>query len=217
VLTNVQDITVYTSKENVTGVELNNVVQFRAGRLSILDSNVGLSLGGRDSITFETLYIRANSPIVINPLDGSAVDLDHTNFMDTYLNEVGKDDPVIFVQHDVILQEIKFSGYQAWVGGTHGFMWTSGNPAWSTTLRFESVRHEQAGPGAWSWLIAARLQHFVCDSCRAARQVSGWSLHDVSFVTIRDSTYDGDPGGTTYSFSGTDTVVLSNNITFERP
>jgi hypothetical protein len=121
------------------------------------DGSIALRLRGREATEVSDFYAYADRPIVIdkNPNVGSAhgIDSDHTHFHNLYLFANGH--PCVLLASGLNLTQMSFGGYQAWVGGTHGFQWLdTGSQQISASLHFQNVRVEQGtDPAASSFYI----------------------------------------------------------------
>lgn len=121
------------------------------------DGSTGLRLRGREATGVSDFYAYADRPIAIdkNPNVDSVhgIDSDHTHFHNLYLFAGGH--PCIELASGLNLTQMSFGGYQAWVGGTHGFHWLdTGSRQVSTHLHFSNVRLEQGtDPQAYCFFI----------------------------------------------------------------
>jgi hypothetical protein len=124
----------------------------------------------RDTSSFKNLNVFADRPIVISPdPDASIIGIDHFNFHNCYLGNVfGSAYPLIEIEEGVIVTQLTFTGYQAWVGGAGGFKWVDTTTAAACNqLTFENVRYESNNDPNNAYMIeinrsgaAGNLQNF---------------------------------------------------------
>lgn len=104
-----------------------------------------LHILSRDTSSFKNLNVFADRPIRISPdPDASIIGIDHFNFHNCYLGNVfGSAYPLIEIDDGVIVTQLTFTGYQAWVGGAGGFKWVDTTTAAACNqITFENVRYE---------------------------------------------------------------------------
>ena len=121
------------------------------------DGSIALRLRGREATEVSDFYAYADRPIVVdknpNVSPGNGIDSDHTHFHNLYLFAAGH--PCVTLASGLNLTQMSFGGYQAWVGGTHGFHWVdTASQQVSAHLHFQNVRLEQGtDPQACSFFI----------------------------------------------------------------
>jgi len=114
---------------------------------------------GRDSTTVNRLNVFADKPIRISPIPAphvaAGIGIDHFHFSDCYLGNTTSANPIVTVDDGVILSDVTFDGYQAWVGGSDGFYWNdTTSSAVSFGLTLANVRWEQSfSSGGWAVYI----------------------------------------------------------------
>lgn len=104
-------------------------------------SSVGLQTNGRQTSSFHDLRIFTDIPINILPNPNSGLAADHFHFWNLYLSPA---DIRPSVQAGAMLfTNTTFDGFQAWVGGSHGFYYNAPtSPGRGTNLSFYNVRTE---------------------------------------------------------------------------
>jgi hypothetical protein len=104
-------------------------------------NSVGLQTNGRQTSSFHDLRNFANIPIDIQPNPNSALAADHFHFWNLYLSPA--DTQPAIRAGNMLFTNTTFDGFQAWVGGTHGFYYNALSSAGrGTNLSFYNVRTE---------------------------------------------------------------------------
>ncbi|HRI02024.1 MAG TPA: hypothetical protein PK006_13315 [Saprospiraceae bacterium] len=159
-------------------------------------SGTGIIIRGRECISIRDMMIYANKPIEVqkNPNKQNPIDADHFCFNNLYLGAFLN--PVIEIMEDVHLMHMTFDGFQAWVGGTHGFKWVDANensrPYASLNLRLDNVKWEQANLQQNPTFIQIELnkpalQNLVIQNIYGGLNTKGLSFRKVSNISINDS------------------------------
>lgn len=136
----------------------------RFGTANTHDS-IGLLSQGRDACSFRDFNIAADYPIVIeqNPTATRTIveDADHFNFHNMYLQPYGSKsansgNPSIYFKDGVNISNMSWTGYQAYVGGSHGVYWYDTTSSVSSyAICFENARIEQTvDSNSWMFFIS---------------------------------------------------------------
>lgn len=184
-------------------------------------------------------YIDADRPLVIDQIPAahgggpSAEAIDHFNFHNMLLNG-GTLYPVVTVKSGVVLTQVSFTGYQAWVGGTDGFNWIdTTSTAQSNGLVFENVRVETSSdPTKYAFNIQMNLglQDLLFKSGQIGTR-NGYSLHRVTCVSWHntfyslgtgvglsvDATVSGMVGLNTFWQTGSTSVLTGQRLIYSSP
>jgi hypothetical protein len=121
---------------------------------------------GRELCACSEWYAFADRPIVIDnipaPHPAANIGCDHHNFHNMYLGcGAASGYHVVEVLDGVLLTSLSFTGYQAWIGGEHGFYWNdTTSTAVSSDITFNNVRFEQ-GVDATKYLYYISHNHEV--------------------------------------------------------
>ncbi|MBX3601718.1 MAG: hypothetical protein KF863_13920 [Rubrivivax sp.] len=159
--------------------------------------SIALHMLGREATDISNFYAYADRPILLdrNPnMSGrQAIDCDHAHFCNLYL--YATQHPCIEAVSGLNLTNATFDGYQAWVGGTHGFYWAdSASTSVSVNLRFANVRLEQGvDRGAYSFYIArsANMAMLSFLNIRNDPGRRGWFLRNCSDVRLESTVHEG--------------------------
>jgi hypothetical protein len=111
--------------------------------------SIFLHILGRDATAIRGLNVFADKPIRASPIPAphvaAGIGIDNFTFTDCYLGNVTSLFPLITFDDGVIISNVTFDGYQAWVGGSAGFYWDSPTATQSSlNLSINNVRWEQA-------------------------------------------------------------------------
>jgi hypothetical protein len=103
---------------------------------------------GREQGAISNIYAEADKPLVIDPIPAphfaANIGIDHHNFHNMYLVGVTSTYPVVTMGTGLLLTQVNFTGYQAWIGGSDGLNWVdTTSTAPSNGLIIENVRLEQ--------------------------------------------------------------------------
>jgi hypothetical protein len=156
---------------------------------------------GRELAVFEGITLFADKPIYLNgPAPGhtgSGIGIDQHAFRDIYLCNLVSDNPLITIESGTVVSQLKFTGYLALVGGTHGIYFADGlNAATCNGLTIEDVRFEQ-GRSSISYMIYistnTALQELVINRGQGGDR-RGFYLRNVQGVTISDFWYENATG-----------------------
>lgn len=215
---------IYTFLQNNVGVYAHDQTEFllRDVRIAMFGpGSVGLDLRTRDSVSVDNVTVFADRPVELGGAGNVAV-FDHTNFNNCYFVELGLDSPIVWINPDTVVQDLTFTGYQAWVGGTYGLHWgpASAQRGKSNRIHIQNMRREQAAAGGASIYIERsaydHLDHFICAACNFAYESDGLSLSGVYYPTVTSSTYDGAPGKK-FATLGQDAIFYQQqNVVVER-
>ena len=104
---------------------------------------------GRELCSNRDWYIFADNPILLDsipaPHVAANIGCDHHNFHNMYLVcGAASGNSIVEVADGLLLTSLSFTGYQAWIGGEHGFYWNdTTSTAVSSDIAFNNVRFEQ--------------------------------------------------------------------------
>lgn len=188
------------------------------------NTSIFLHVLGRDSTTVRSLNVFADRPIRVSPIPAphvaSGIGIDHFHFSDCYLGNTTSANPLITVDDGVILSDVTFDGYQAWVGGSDGFYW---NDTTSTAISFgltiANARWEQpASSGGYAVYInrtgAGEAQQVTLRNITAGLENGVW-LRKCLYFVLENFAYAGSNTAAdinnTNSF-GQINLVASNNL-----
>jgi hypothetical protein len=124
------------------------------------NGSIFLHVLGRDSTIVNQLNAFADKPIRISPIPAphvaAGIGIDHFHFSDCYIGNTTSANPLITIDDGVILSDVTFDGYQAWVGGSHGLYWDdTTSTAVSFGLTVANARWEQPfSSGGWAVYIS---------------------------------------------------------------
>ena len=110
------------------------------------NSSIFLGIYGREAGSVSDIYAKTNRPLVIGPIpaphSASGIGIDHFNFHNIYF--IADSNPVVEMLTGLLLTQVSFTGFQAWVGGTYGLYWNDTTTATiSNGLVLENIRFEQ--------------------------------------------------------------------------
>lgn len=107
-----------------------------------------IKTNGRQTSSFHDIRGFCDLPIDIQPNPNSGLAADHFHFWNLYLSPA--DTQPAIRAGDLLFTNTTFDGFQAWVGGTHGFYYNAPTAGRGTNLSFYNVRTENnaANPGA---------------------------------------------------------------------
>lgn len=181
------------------------------------NTSIGLHIKGREFGHIRNLWIVADRPILVGENPNNSIDLDHHDFIDSYL--IANANPNIEFSTGIHIGNIKFGGAQAWVLGTHGFYWNDTTSATNDNqLIFENVRTEQGTSAAAYSIYIAHNTVLQTVSFRNSRFESGRNgiyLRNVRQATLDTVTYEGGSGKTAIDMTGiTNSVLMLNNVVF---
>jgi hypothetical protein len=159
--------------------------------------SIALHMQGREASDVSNFYAYADRPLLLdrNPnMSGRLViDSDHAHFSNLYLYATTY--PCIEAVSGLNLTNATFDGYQAWVGGTHGFYWNdTATTTVSVNLRFENVRLEQGvDRNAYSFHIvrAATMAMLSFVNIRTDPLRRGWLLRKCDDVRFDSTVHEG--------------------------
>lgn len=173
---------------------------------SVAKDCIGLQFRGRQAHDVSHYLIAADKPISIEDNPNSIIDIDHYHFTNGYL--IADSNPHVTVASGVNLSNVTFDGYQAWVGGTHGFYWVDTTSSQvSQSLVLKNIRWEQ-GTSATADQIHIEhntgLQGLVVENVYGGTDRDGPYLRKVTDVVLNG-----------YQYVGTG-VALDANATVKR-
>jgi hypothetical protein len=187
-----------------TALRTKDVVEFLCHNVNIgpwtgNDNSIGWEVRGREAYSVNNVNINADFPLRIKANDQNPNnDLDHADFHDFQaIPTNGVVAPCIEIDDGIQLQEVSFTGYQPWVGGSYGLLWNdASSTGLSTGLRIDNLRTEQAtDPDGYSIRIdktgGAQLQHLVINGNLLSGDMNGIYLRNVQRVSLRDTNYGG--------------------------
>ena len=213
-----RDMYIYSSQQGTTAIRVDDVEMFDITNVTLrLDVGTGLHLHGRDSITVRDVSSFADKPLTIGPYAGY---FDHVNFHNFYAIEYGLDDPIVYIHPQTGIQGLTFTGFQAWVGGSHGLHWGERPDDFgrSSSIRIENMHREQSAGTGQSIYINKRahnhVDHVTCVNCWFAYESDGVYMRGVKVPSVTHSTYDGAPGREFIDVGGSPYVVA--NVVNER-
>jgi hypothetical protein len=160
-----------------------------------------LHILGRDTSAVRGLNVFADKPIRVSPIPAphvaSGIGIDHFHFSDCYLGNTTSSNPIITFDDGVIITSVTFDGYQAWVGGSHGFYWDSPTASGSSlNLSINNVRWEQPFSGGYiaylnpaSGIVDVSFNN--CYSSDGGIAAKGYYLRNVSQFAFRSVFYAG--------------------------
>jgi hypothetical protein len=161
-----------------------------------------LHILGRDSTAIRGLNVFADKPIRVSPIPAphvaAGIGIDHFHFSDCYLGNTTSANPLITFDDAVIITNVTFDGYQAWVGGSHGFYWNSPTATQaSLNLSINNVRWEQAISGGYLAYVSATsgLAALSFTNCYSGDGTSvgakGYFLRSIEQFAFRSVFYAG--------------------------
>lgn len=160
-----------------------------------------LHILGRDTSAVRGLNVFADKPIRVSPIPAphvaSGIGIDHFHFSDCYLGNVTSANPIITFDDGVIISSVTFDGYQAWVGGSHGFYWDSPTVSQSSlNLSINNVRWEQQVSGGYLAYINSAsgivdVSFANCYSSDHSVAAKGYYLRNTAQFAFRSVFYGG--------------------------
>lgn len=159
-----------------------------------------LHILGRDTTSFRKLLAFADKPIRISPIPAphvaANIGIDHFHFQDCYLGNSISANPLITIDDDVLVSDVTFDGYQAWVGGSHGLYWNdTSSTQISYALTLNNVRHEQLiGTTGWAVYInrtGATLQNLNIKNMQCTTEGNGVYLRQTLYSVLDNVIYPG--------------------------
>jgi hypothetical protein len=165
-----------------------------------------LHILGRDTSAVRGLNVFADKPIRVSPIPAPHVALgigiDHFHFSDCYLGNVTSANPLVTFDDGVIVSNVTFDGYQAWVGGSHGLYWNApaATGVASLNLSINNVRWEQAISGGYVAYVApgpgiVDVSFTNCYSSDHAVSAKGYYLRNTAQFAFRSVFYTGNSVG----------------------
>lgn len=148
-----------------TAIKLVNVVQCIVENIQTIfphwfgNGSTFLHILGRDTSVIRGLNVFADKPVRASPIPlphvASGIGMDHFCFTDCYLGNVTSANPIITFDDGLMVSNVTFDGYQAWVGGSYGFYYDapSAAAADSLNLSINNVRWEQAVSGGYAFYM----------------------------------------------------------------
>ncbi len=159
--------------------------------------SIGLEVRGREAGLIQNLHIHADRPLVIGKNDSNPNnDLDHFHFTDLYLLvSESVQEPCIYIQDGVDMQNIIFDGFQAWVLGSYGLYWkdTMTNSV-SLAIAIKNVRTEQGtDPDGYTLHIERNhpIQDLLVENVVADNTQRGFYFRNINRLTLRHVLHNG--------------------------
>lgn len=150
-------------------------------------SSKGLYTKGREALAVRNFFCYADKPIVIgpHPNGGTQISADHFNLHNCYLGAA--QNPIITVEDGSVVNQLSFTGYQAWVGGYGGLYWVSS--AGANGVLLENVRYENAtDTSKYAVRIEAPMQGLMVRGGQIGG-CNGFYLRNVREATFDTFTY----------------------------
>lgn len=179
-------------------------------------TSIGIHVKGREAGVFNNVWSVADRPLLIGVNPNSAIDIDHHNFHNFQM--IGNGNPLVEIASDVALTNVSFTGYQAWVLGTHGLYWVDTTTAANGyQLVLENVRREQAESAT---AYGVRIEHNNALQSLSMRNCV-WDptqeclyLRKVLRVSYEDSSYGGGSGRTAINmtFEANSVLDIRNSL-----
>ena len=200
----VRDLSIYSNDSTYTkiGIDLVDSNSYEISGVSISGSvvvastsywsgasSIGLQVRGRQACGVRDIDITADRPLVIATNPNNAISIDHFNFHNLYLT--ANANPCVQILDGVNLSSVSFTGYQAWVLGTHGLYWLDTTTSFASFgLLLQNVRWEQ-GTSSASYLVSIThnsiMQGLRIENCFGGADRNGYYLRkveDVYFGTV---------------------------------
>lgn len=180
---------------------------------------VGLKTAGRQTTNYDNIRSFADKPILLakNP-NHATLATDHFNFSNCHLIALAAN-PCITVDPDVVMPNLSFSGFQAWIGGTHGFYY-NGNAAIGRgyNLKIGDVRREgnisasdyNIFIAAASGLVGVALENSSWDSNQ-----NGLYARGCRTLSLREIYHPAVTAKVAFDIDPTDKSVLIQNCGWE--
>lgn len=159
-------------------------------------SSIGVRTNGRDQCSFNGMTIFADRPYLVaanpNTTANDCEELDHFNFHDQYL--VANGNPVFEVTAGYGVQDLTFTGYQAWVGGAGGFKMNDTRAAPTVPshgIRFANTRTEQqtdASKYAFDVLSTFPIQQLSFDNVFLGTGTHGFKVNGADHLRFSNCT-----------------------------
>lgn len=163
----VRDLTFYSTDTTYTktAIKLVDVSQCLVENVHTIfphwygNGSIFLHILGRDTSAVRGLNVFADKPIRVSPIPAphtaGGIGIDHFHFSDCYLGNTVSNNPVVTFDDAVIVSNVTFDGYQAWIGGSDGLYWNSPTATQgSLTLSLNNVRWEQQNSGGYLAYVA---------------------------------------------------------------
>ena len=168
----------------ISGVSISGSVVVASTSYWSGSNSIGLQVRGRQACGVRDIDITADRPLVIATNPNNAISIDHFNFHNLYLT--ANANPCVQILSGVNLSNVSFTGYQAWVLGTHGLYWLDTTTTYtSLALLLQNVRWEQSTSSA-SYLVSIThnygLQGLRIENCYGGADRNGYYLRNVSDV-----------------------------------
>lgn len=229
----IRDLTFYSTDTTYTktAIKLVNVSQCLVENVHTIfphwygNGSIFLHVLGRDSTAIRGLNAFADKPIKASPIPAphvpAGIGIDHFHFSDCYLGNTVSSNPIITFDDGVIISNVTFDGYQAWVGGSHGFYWSQPTPAQdSLNLSINNVRWEQQLAGGYVAYLdtvdgIVDVSFTNCYSSDNSVSAKGYYLRNVDQFAFRSVFYTGNSVGldADTSCSGGDLDLYLNDPT----
>jgi len=176
-------------------------------------TSIGIELAGRQTFDVSQITINADLPFsILTDPNVASISLDHTHFKDIY-TIAHSSQPNWKIADGVILNNVTWDGYQAWVNGTYGLYWNSTTDiVISDAISIQNVRWEQS-TNATGYAIYLHnvtgikdLNIYNCFTGNAA-DTKGYYIRSTANGSFIGNTY----GGTTEAFNVGDGTVSGSS------
>ena len=166
------------------------------------NGSIFLHILGRDSTKVNKLNVFADKPILISQIPAphvpANIGIDHFHFSDLYLANTTSANPLITIEDGVLVSNVTFDGYQAWVGGSYGLYWVDTTTSIvSEGVTINNVRWEQPSAlGGWAIYIsktgsANNLQSLNIKNMYCAPQSNGVYMRRCDYFVLDNVIYPG--------------------------
>lgn len=205
----IRDLTFYSTDTTYTktAIKLVNVSQCLVENVHTIfphwfgNGSIFLHILGRDSTGIRGLNVFADKPIRVSPIPAphvaAGIGIDHFHFSDCYIGNVTSSNPLITFDDAVIISDVTFDGYQAWVGGSYGFYWDAPTSTQSSlNLSFNNVRWEQQLSGGYLAYVnpandMVDVSFTNCYSGDNSVAAKGYYLRNIKQFAFRSVFYTG--------------------------
>lgn len=178
-------------------------------------NSIGIHVKGREAGVFNNVWVVADRPLLMGVNPNSTIDIDHHNFHNWQV--IANGNPCHEISSNVDVTNLSFTGYQAWVLGTHGFyMADTGTATNAYNWVFENVRREQSSSSS-SYNVRIEhhnvLQTVSFKNCQFDPTQNGLYFRNVRRVSLDDSSYGGTAGKTAIDMTGISNSVYEHSNT----
>lgn len=184
-----------------SGYEVSDIAIGPSANWTGSTGSIGVRIDGREIGVMCNWYVSADKPLVIGPIpaphSASGIGIDHHNFHNMYLianGLVSADFSPITIETGVLLTQVSFTGFQAWIGGKHGLQWIdTTSTAVSNGLTIDNHRCEQTSNAAGYLVYIEHNQELQGLTIRGGQggDRNGFHLRKVSNVVFDGFHYTG--------------------------